>query len=186
MTTKNSLSLQEVLPTAKRFLDEIADLCVECQIAGSLRRVRPCVGDIEVVAIPIRPYDLLGELDEKAPTALAARLESWRASTRIRIEKNGPRYKKLSILLPCRMRIPIDLFLTTSERWPITLAVRTGPADYSQQLVTQRVMGGLLQNGYRVRDGRLWHERRPVELRDERHFFEFIDGGFVQPSDRGR
>jgi hypothetical protein len=76
----------------------------------------------------------------------------------------------LSLVLPCKIRVGVDLYTTDAARWPITLAIHTGPASYAKAFVTPRDRGGLLRNGCRVSQCRLVCEGRPVDLRDERHF----------------
>jgi DNA polymerase/3'-5' exonuclease PolX len=50
-----------VLPIAGRIVEALRPYCERIEIAGSLRREKPMVGDIEIVAIPRRPVDLFGE-----------------------------------------------------------------------------------------------------------------------------
>lgn len=182
---KTRLSRDEVLPTALKLVDELAEDCMDIVLAGSLRRKRPDVGDIEIVAIPILPADLFGDADPAATTRLDRRLRKLAAEHRVSIHQFGPKAKRLSIVLPCKIRVGVDLYTTDAERWPITLAIRTGPADYAKAFVTPRDRGGLLRNGCRVSECRLWCEGQAVALRDERHFFEeFVAGGFWPPEDR--
>ncbi len=59
MSTTTKRPIQTVMPIAQRLLSALAPNCHRVELAGSLRRGRPMVGDIEIVAIPIRPTNLL-------------------------------------------------------------------------------------------------------------------------------
>ena len=67
--TKTNLTIAEVLPTATSLCEELADACDRLEIAGSIRREKKEVGDIEIVAIPIRPVDMFGDVDDGTPPA---------------------------------------------------------------------------------------------------------------------
>ena len=49
---KRRLPIERVLPTAEALRDELSSVCDRIEIAGSLRRERSTIGDIELVAIP--------------------------------------------------------------------------------------------------------------------------------------
>ncbi len=129
---------------------------VRCEIAGSLRRGRPEVGDVEIVIEPTFDEDLFGS---RLPTSTA--LESaidlcverglliWDRA----VVRNGPRHKRLII---AALGIPLDLFVASPDNWGNILAIRTGDADFSRLLVTQRYKGGLLPDWMRHGDGRLY------------------------------
>ena len=183
-STKTNLPLFKALPTAERLCSELADTCERIELAGSIRRQRSEVGDIEIVAIPIRCVNLLGDVDDELPTRLEARLGQWERDGRIAITKFGPKMKQFTLKLSSGIRISVDISVTTAECWPVILAIRTGPWQYSKAFVTQRAKAGLLQNGCHVSEGRLYQDGRLVELRDERHFFEFVQGGYLPPENR--
>ena len=138
---------------ATRFLNELADVIIDGAIVGSLRRQAAYVGEIDLLVVPIRPVDMLGEIDERSPTKLDARLRKWTSSNRPALQfgqddafcevatlrrgdKNGPKQKTFTLTTWCNRRrqlsIAIDLYITTPDRWPVMLAIRTGPRDFSR------------------------------------------------------
>ncbi len=178
MKTKAPISKAKHL--AEKLIKAISDVCERAEIAGSIRRGKNYVGDIEIVVIPKRKRDLFG--DPVGQSLLNDRLQTFfeqgKFSRRI---KNGEKFKQFEIR-GCSTQL--DLFITDEARFPVIFTIRTGPADFSRQVVTPRSKGGCLQNGCRVSDGRLLLEGKPVDLRDEQHFFEFVQGGWTEPEDR--
>lgn len=129
---------------------------LRAEIAGSLRRGKADVGDVEIVLQPRMDTDLFGEpistsaaLDGGVTRCFAEGLLAWDTA----VIRNGPRHKRF--VLPA-LGIPLDLFLPAPESWGNILAIRTGDADFSRLLVTQRYKGGLLPNWMRHGDGRLF------------------------------
>ena len=59
MKTKRPYS--QVLPIAESLVEKLRPACERIEIAGSLRREKAMVGDIEIVAVPRLERDLLGE-----------------------------------------------------------------------------------------------------------------------------
>lgn len=177
--------------------------CQRCMIAGSVRRRAQVVGDIEFVVIPkfeaprdalpgtnAAPVDWLDEFlkivdagdhrDLKRPVKAkgAGRRPPW-----------GPKYKKL-LYQHVNRWISIDLWITSPERFGATLAIRTGDADFSRLLVTQRHEGGAMPLGLRQMEGgirrfagepsqalRAWEMPdlwEPVDTPDEDAFFGLL------------
>ena len=165
---------------AGRFSSAIGDVVDRIEIAGSIRRRVSKVGDIEIVCIPKFKQDMFGDRGENL---LEIRLQSFMEEGRFSDRpKNGQKYKQF-IVSGCS--IQIDLFITTSECFPVIKAIRTGPAKFSKLLVTQRSKGGYLENGYRVSKGRLVDGAgQLVDLENERDFFEFMSCGWIAPEDR--
>ena len=133
------------LGLAEALRDELRAACGRIEIAGSVRRRKADVGDIEILAIPAlelyQRRDLFGEALEATPVNMVeARLGRLIEAGPSAFEwiydqvtpRDGPRYKRLHHT----SGICCDLFLTTPERWGYLLAVRTGPADFSKELVT--------------------------------------------------
>lgn len=189
------ISLDVAKRLGERCLAVMAPHCLIVAVAGSVRRKRSEVGDLEMLCIPNDELDLLGQVAgnrfDLAVGPLLTEKSSW--------VKNGPKYKQLEVQLPHDIRFKIDIFTATTETWPVQFAIRTGPAHFSKQIVTPRSRGGRLLDGYHVKDGRLWSNEslashaddavwdqhaETIELRDERHFLETFCGGWVEPEDR--
>lgn len=152
---------------ALQLREDLEPACRRIEIAGSIRRGKPEVKDIEIVAIPrttIEPVrDLFGEtsktvevlhLEELLGDLLDPEL-AWTWELDPVQRRNGPRYKRLRHR---RTGICCDLFLTTERGWGGCLAIRTGPWDFSRALVILA-----RRQGKHVGDGYLIHQHPKPE-----------------------
>ncbi len=170
----------------RRLLEPAAD---RIAIAGSIRRRKPMVRDIELVAIPryadveglfeiAERVDLLDERirDKLATGTIAARqVEVHRKGGAVESqERMGERYKALVFA-----GLPVDLFMATPDNWGCIFALRTGPGDWNVKLVTdcQRVFR-------RVEGGRVIAMGRPIPTPEEVDFFSALGQPWVEPQDR--
>lgn len=150
--------------------------CDRIEFAGSIRRKKPEVGDIEIVAIPKAEHNLLGEAYRSDLRIKAAIYEA-----KYNVIKNGEKFKQLD-LGPCK----VDLFLTTPECWGVIFTIRTGCADFSHRLVTPRGMGGLLPGHLQVKDGRIQVRSSGDLLKtpEEVDVFNAINLKWIEPEER--
>jgi DNA polymerase (family 10) len=144
------LPLAEARHIAGQIYGQLDPSCERLAIAGSIRRGRADVGDIELVAIPRfieEPASLWGDTSQVSLLSQAlAREEAEQVLERL---SGGERYVKLRHV---RSGLQVDLFITTPEQWGLILLIRTGPAAYSQWLVTEA-----RRRGFHVAHGRLFH-----------------------------
>lgn len=141
--------------------------CDRIEIAGSIRRKRPNVKDIEIVAIP-RPYDT-GLFE----SGIATIINRWPAV------KGKLPCKYTQRLLP--EGIALDIFFAEPGNWGYILAIRTGSADYSHFLATR-----WSQRGYQGRNGILYmaDQQTPVHLYEEQDVFDLVGLPYCQPEKR--
>jgi DNA polymerase (family X) len=161
-------------------------------VAGSIRRRRETVGDVEIVLKPRLtiepdPEDLLGE------RTLTIDLHMRRVKELLaqgvfahRLDRNGhpacgPRFQRLLY-----KGFALDIFVVfPCDQWGLQLVLRTGPAEFNQRLVTQRVQGGtILKTGQQVREGALWDCGRKVPTPDEQSLFDAVGLPWIAPEDR--
>jgi DNA polymerase/3'-5' exonuclease PolX len=140
MTVKIKRPYEIALHAALDLLDLLRPACERIEIAGSVRRECREVGDLELVAIPRRTVNLLGEPDG---SELDGVLYSWNFT----LSKNGPKYKQFTY-----DGMQVDLFLAMPDNYGYILMIRTGPADFSRKMVTPRPYG-LKPPTVNVRDG---------------------------------
>ncbi len=153
--------------------------CERIEIAGSIRRGVSIVGDIEIVCIPHYQSDLLGN---NFGNWLDPILERWTAEGSFQPVKSGHRYKQF---LLTKSGIFLDLFIVTPETWGIQYMIRTGPAEFSRKMVTQRHQGGYLPDGYRVSEGQVWPETgNAFPTPEEIDVFDLYGMDFIKPEDR--
>lgn len=156
-------------------MEKLSPYCERISIAGSVRRMKPEVHDIEIVAIPsINSEPTMFDEGRKRefPSGL---FFSWKAI------KNGPRYKQFT--LP--EGINLDLFVVLHPaQWGVILAIRTGPADFSHWIVTPKYQGGPLPGDCRVQDGGVYRRGGLLTMPEEKDFLDFIGLGWIEPSER--
>lgn len=144
------------------------------EIAGSIRRERPEVGDIEIVAVPQTiPDGLFGD------TRLAVPEITHQALLTGAKKKAGAKY--IQVLDVMGHGITLDLFLVTPPAdWGVIFAIRTGPAAFSHMLVT-KALGKL----HKVDRGVLWDDRgQRVPCPEEEAFFAALGVPWIEPRER--
>jgi DNA polymerase/3'-5' exonuclease PolX len=165
--------------------------CDRLEVAGSIRRGKPMVGDIELVAIgrvTTEEDGLWGGLRrvEHLPVAIDALIAQGVLAPHPTDPKRGPRYSKL-VLAATGMQL--DLFSPPAASFGLILLIRTGPADYSQRLVTimkrgrhpHHVAGGELHEGTACWGGT---SCIVVPTLDELDVYAALGLPFVPPEDR--
>lgn len=137
--------------------------CERIEIAGSIRRKKAEVKDIEVVAIP-KPFEV-----GLFASGIAIVVSHW---------------EKVKGELPCKYTqrvlpegIKLDLFFAEPANWGLILAIRTGSAEYSHKVLA----AGWVKEGYQSRDGYLWHGRDKYNCREEIDLFNRIRLKYIEP-----
>jgi DNA polymerase/3'-5' exonuclease PolX len=184
------------LAAAREVAGELRDLlapaCRRIEIAGSIRRERPMVSDIELVAIPrfeeadggdlwgtrtdVDALDRrLGELRDDGVLAYRA-VEVHRADGRVEHQTRiGRSYQALVY-----REMPVDLFIVhPPAEWGVIFAIRTGPGDWNQRIVTdcQRYLR-------RVENGQVWRSGQRIPCPEEADFFAAVGQPWVEPRER--
>jgi DNA polymerase/3'-5' exonuclease PolX len=153
------------------------------------------VGDIDFVAIPryiAQPSSLWGDettrsvLDE-TPAMLEGERPERTHSAMLERLSGGERYVKLRHLAS---GMQVDLFITSRNQWGLILLIRTGPADYSQWLVTYarrrgyHVCGGWLRVGLATDCGPAGCKRQVVPTPEEGDVYGALGLVWIEPSER--
>lgn len=162
--TTRRLPLEQADALAAEVVDLLRPYTTRIEVAGSVRRRKPNVGDLEIVCMPRLEQptmlDLFGDRSSTAPphNLLDIMVEEWRDRGVFgdRLDKNGraaagERYKRLTY-----KGIGLDLFSVvpgSGQQWGVILTIRTGSAEFSHKLVTSRLLGGWLPAGHKVTGG---------------------------------
>jgi DNA polymerase (family 10) len=161
------VKLEQALTIAERVRAELLPHCERVEIAGSVRRRKPEVGDIEIVAIP-KPYDV-----GLFSSGIALVVDRWP------IVRGHLPCKYTQRTLP--EGIALDLFFATPENWGLIFAVRTGSADFSHEALACR----WVKLGYHSKDGMLHdRENNPVPVREEEDLFALLGRPWIPPEAR--
>jgi DNA polymerase/3'-5' exonuclease PolX len=183
---------EEALPIANFLIEYLAPACTRIEVAGSIRREKPEVGDIEIVAIPDlhQPRPAFGH--PIVATQLDGHLSCLELGDDERIQihttKNGPKFKQFWVSRDCGQSwaIKVDLFLVTPPAdWGVIDVIRTGPAEFSHWIVTQKFLGGGLPSGYMVKDGMVQRsDGEYIPCPEEIDFLRFCGLDWIEPKDR--
>jgi DNA polymerase/3'-5' exonuclease PolX len=163
---------------ADKWVEMLSPACERIEIAGSIRRNKPEVKDIEIVCKPCmtRMVDMFEE-----PLVGVSLVDEFIVELNARLLKNGPRYKKIDT----REGIMIDLFIVLPPaQWGVLFMLRTGPDDFSHWMVTQRRAGGALPSYYKVQDGSVWKGSRKIEVPEEQDYFALLGMDYIEPGQR--
>ena len=154
------MKIDEAKKIAKKYLNLLKPYCWRIEIAGSIRREKSEVKDIEIVAIPL---DLVGFSNE------VNKLEKV---------KGNPTGKYTQRILP--EGIKLDLFMANIRNWGLIFAIRTGSARYSHEILAC----GWVKRGYKSINGMLTKNGREIEVREEKDLFNLIGVAYIQPNQR--
>lgn len=189
MSAGAGIARDDAMALAQQLRDLLADHCDRIEIAGSLRRDRLIVHDIELVAIPrLVPAGLFGDaepfdaLEAQIEHLLmfggieARQVENHRADGTIDTQtKLGPAFKALVF-----GGIPVDLFIVRPPAtWGVIFGLRTGPGDWNVRLVMD-----CQRHFRRVAGGQVLHFGKPVPTPEEADFFAAIGQPWVPPAER--
>lgn len=169
---------------AERIIADV-DRCVganfsRLEAAGSFRRGKQEIGDIDLVGILAPAKDLWGNEYRHSQNVVADLIRE-----KYKITKSGE--KLISFEVPIRgesRTVNVELYMTTPDRWGIMFLIRTGNADFSHRLVSSSLMGGMLPEGYRVQDGYLWDGENKIHTPEEMDVFEAIGSPWIAPEER--
>ncbi len=171
---KKKVPLQDALMFAQTLRELLEPACERIEIAGSIRRRKPEVGDIELVAIPKPTTDLLGNLEYQTSRIIARLVELAR-----QFSKRGEWYAQFGFA-----GLQVDLFMTTPDKWGCIYMIRTGPAGFSRRMMTKRSQGGLCPDHLRFKDGRLWDGDEALETPEEEDVFAHLGVSWLDPIER--
>jgi len=170
------------LSLARKWADRVAEVlsphCERVEIAGSVRRGKEEVGDIEIVCMPKRPFDLLG-MPAGASEGFIDAVDKWES---VKGTANG-RYTKR--VLPNTNGFTLDIFMADAQNWGWIFALRTGSAIFAQKIYLR----GLREADCFACDGYVYDYSdalRPklVPLPEEDDLFKLLRRDFVPPTER--
>ena len=156
MSSGNRVPLHTAQIIANQFYDLLSDLPGHMTIAGSIRRKKPSIGDIEIVCLPENRIELLNRLDmlEQDGTikkALYGDKSRW-----------GDRLRGCIF-----QRMQVEVTIADKDNFGYQLWLRTGPGDKNKFVMTQMIIH---KPPVRFGDGYAWHVK----------YDEDVAGGFRQ------
>jgi DNA polymerase (family 10) len=164
---------QKIAETLKGLLEES---CERIGIAGSIRRRKPEVGDIELLCIPRfeNGVDMLDkELGNMRFLGILAPRPNKRGSFTY-----GPENK---LMLHVPTGIGVDIFSTTEECWPVALVVRTGGKQTNIRISMAAQARGYKFHAY---GSGFSTPQEEIVCRSEREVFEAVGLPYREPWER--
>lgn len=163
------MELEKALAIAERIKKEMEPYCDRIQIAGSIRRKKVEVKDIEIVVIP-KPWES-GLFED----GLASVVNQWE---KVKGEMIYGQVKYTQRILP--EGIKLDLFFAEPGNWGLVLAIRTGSADYSHKVLES----GWVARGYHSIDNYLTQNGKRYEVTEEIDLFNRLSLEYIEPEKR--
>lgn len=179
---KTRRPLDEAECIASVLVADLAPFCARIEVAGSVRRRKEMVGDVELVAIP--RYEPAGLFGDCAANALWEHLHADRAYRFTKGDRPDGRYYQLA--LPAHGGVQVDLFLARPDNWGLTLLVRTGSAHFSAAILARwKRLQGIGRDGQGSVDGRLvTRDGRAIPTPEEDTVFRLLGMQPVAPERR--
>jgi DNA polymerase/3'-5' exonuclease PolX len=204
MSESYRFKCEDALPRAQALLEQLRPVCEQVEIAGSLRRGRAAVGDIEIVALPkFEEHAIAGQMDmfgggtevttdrisqlDGALDRLIATGDLYRDRPYTHQKGQwGEKMKTFWVSLTTGEGIEyiqVDLFIVTPPaQWGPIFTIRTGPRDFGQALMRYINSRTLLKqdDGYLQLRG----TGEVVETPDEASYFAALGLAWIAPADR--
>jgi DNA polymerase/3'-5' exonuclease PolX len=178
------LRLEDARVLANRVLDAIAPLVDWAEVAGSIRRERPEVNDIDIVAIPktltrstpLSPVVYVGESivwQQIIPDTLMKKLG-------LVDHQRGQELLRLSFP---ENRFPVDIYRARDETWGVIFLIRTGSKEHNVKLCSLARSKGLKLS---ARQGLVTQGGfgQIIASKTEEEIFAALGLGYVEPKDR--
>ena len=120
---------------AEDLFSELSGFSDRIEIAGSLRRRRQAVNDIDIVVIPkfvqVKDETLFGE--QVRENLLEKRLSQLCLRGQLDLEANGSKIKRF-VKTVDGDTIPIDIYIANEQTWWTLLLIRTGSRNHNIKL----------------------------------------------------
>lgn len=187
-TNSNRYPAKDALAVAAELCEQLNRLCSRIVVAGSLRRKKPVVGDVEILYVPQtesrpRPGDMFAHDDcDLADIRIQQLLGGFvllKRPNKIGGFTWGP-HNKLAIHKASG--IPVDLFAVPEKNWWVSLVVRTGSLETNMRLTTGAQRLGKSLNAYGC--GVTNEDGSVTPATSERHVFELCGIPYLEPHER--
>jgi DNA polymerase/3'-5' exonuclease PolX len=191
------MSLPDKLPSVKfpraAAIEVARELCQVLRpvterliVAGSLRRRRAEVGDVEILFIPITGSEPDGFFDTRVVNLADRQLDQLLAGGRLepRLSKLGSRTwgQENKLAVHKASGIPVDLFTTNALSWYNYLVCRTGSAENNVRIAAAAKAKGWQWHPYG--SGFTDELKQARVVQSEREVFEYAGLPYLEPWER--
>ncbi len=170
------MELEKAKTIAEEVGERLSPGCQRITIAGSIRRRKSDVNDIELLVIPWRSVSV-DMLDHEVKRLISQGILNYR------LNKLGRRTYGLKnkLMLHVPSGIGVDIFSTDELCWPMSLVIRTGGKETNKRLATAAINKGWhLQaygTGFSTPQG-------DITCKSERDVFELVGMRYLEPWER--
>lgn len=190
MSDKKKYPRADAIRVAKEICDALKGKVEALIVAGSLRRRKELVGDVEIIFIPkiedvVNREDLFGSFIESdlARNAIDDLLSRGILSKRLNERGSEMWGEKNKLATHVATGMPVDLFRATADNWFNYLVCRTGSSENNVRICTAAQRGGLKWNPYgsgftRLSDG------QEIKVSSERDVFRIAGLEYLEPHQR--
>lgn len=173
MTQEQKYPRARALRLANRLIERIHPWCDRIEIAGSLRREKALVRDVDLVVIPsqIEASDRLFEKRFIRDPRFVAELKH------LQITKGDPVTGRQIQISGYPGWPKIELWIADQDNWGYIYALRTGPGDYNKGILVPRLKDKhfMMEKGYLYKHGTL------VPVPTEAALFQLIGQDYLDP-----
>jgi DNA polymerase/3'-5' exonuclease PolX len=186
MSTKQKYPRAEALKVAKQMCVSLVDISDRLVVAGSLRRRKLAVGDVEILYVSklvSQTVDFFTTASVPAVDLMLADLIGKGIIAR-RKNVNGSEMwgAKNKLAVHVASGIPVDFFAATEANWFNYLVCRTGGAENNTLIASAAQAKGWKWNPYGA--GFTDDQGRLVPVRSEREVFELVGLPYQEPWER--
>jgi DNA polymerase/3'-5' exonuclease PolX len=188
MSDKTKFPLADAEPVAQSLLLRLAPYCERIVVAGSIRRCRPEVGDIELLFVP-KMQERTVDFFEKKNVSLAD--EAIEYMLNLGLLKKRPSKVGAFTWGPCNKLavhvesgIPVDLFASIERNWWNALVCRTGGKENNLLITTTARRRGWTFEAYGSGFASLLRSDTRHDTTSERNVFEFLGLPYKEPWER--
>lgn len=177
------IDLDQAEGLALDILSHVRPSMARIEVAGSIRRRKPVVGDIELVALPSdrdRMVELLGDMGQFIKPGVPGAVP-W---------DPNPDAKYLRMRLPSGANL--DVFIASELNWGGLYLMRTGGAVGPDGSAFTGFVPGMFARFKKLSGGGRMTGCQPttpvgeqLPLREEQDFFDLLGMDFVPPEERG-
>lgn len=177
----------EGMRVAGEIVIALVSCCDRIIIAGSLRRKKVTVGDVEIVYIPKfqtrpDPQDMFRNIQVNLANEEILQLEALNILERRRNSKGNPMYgEKNKLMRHAKTGMPVDLFATTQESWHNYLVCRTGSSENNIRICNAAIAQNKKWHPY---GSGYTYKGKVIPMHSEREVFEFVGLKYLEPEER--
>ena len=173
------MNLEDAKFLAEKVCLVLQPLCDEIEVAGSVRRGKSEVGDVDIVALPKAvdlPGGLCGVVKVDPSTVWKNLIPKALVKSGLKLEVSGKELHRFSF--PSGLQV--DVYRARPETWGVILLIRTGSKEHNVKLCTLARSKGLMLSASQG----VIENHNIVACRTEEGIFSALGLKFVEPKDR--